>query len=378
MDFKRILGIIAILLCLSPIILILKTNLGQKASQPAEKEKGEELKEALFWEALEGGKVQCLLCPNKCILGEGQRGLCKVRENQGGKLYSLVYGKPVSIHTDPIEKKPFYHFLPETKAFSLATVGCNLSCKFCQNWDISQRFPEDVQSYDYSPQEVVDQALKAGAKSIAFTYNEPTVWYEYMYDIAKLAREKGLKTTLVSSGYINPKPLKQLLEVLDAARIDLKGFDENYYQKIVGGELEPVLESLQIVYQSKTWLEIINLIVPGYSDDEEEIKKMCQWIKENLSEDVPIHFLRFHPDYRMKNIPATPPETLKKAKEIAQQAGLKYVYIGNVDDPEAGTTFCPDNKEPLIVRKGFFVTENKLDENGQSADCPTKIPGVWK
>lgn len=349
-----------------------------------EKEKEEttpeiKLHEASFYQQLEGGKVQCQLCPNRCLLSEGQRGLCKVRENRGGKLYSLVYGKPVAIHVDPIEKKPFYHFLPQSRAYSLATVGCNLSCQFCQNWDISQRFPEDVQAMDKTPEQVVAEAIEAKAQVIAFTYNEPTVWYEYMYDIAKLAQERGLRTVLVSSGYINPEPFRQLLEVLDAARIDLKGFNEKYYQDIVGGKLEPVLESLKVAYESGTWLEIINLVVPGYNDSEEEIRAMCQWIKDNLDEDVPLHFLRFQPHYKMKNLPPTSIETLKRARQIAQEVGLRYVYTGNVpEDFEGNTTFCPDNNEPLIVRKGFFVTENKIDEKGESPTCPTKIPGVWE
>jgi pyruvate formate lyase activating enzyme len=339
----------------------------------------EDLQEARFYEKLSGGRVQCNLCPNRCILSPGQRGVCKVRENIDGQLYSLVYGKPITTHVDPIEKKPFYHFLPSSQAYSLATVGCNLSCQYCQNWDISQRFPGDVTPMEKTPDEVVQEALDAGAESIAFTYNEPTVWYEYMYDIAKLAKEKGLRTTLVSAGYINAEPLEELLEVLDAARIDLKGFNEKYYQEIVGGKLEPVLEALKIIHQSGTWLEIINLIVPGHNDDGEEIRAMCQWIKDNLDEDVPIHFLRFSPQYKMQNLPATPIETLKKARQIAQEVGLKYVYTGNVPEyTEGNTTFCPDNDEPLIVRKGFFVTQNTLDENGQSSTCPSKIPGVWQ
>lgn len=378
---KRKIGfILLIIVVLLPIFPILKFALLRKQllTSSLKEVKTEFLKEARFYKTLSGGRVQCQLCPNKCILSEGQRGLCKVRENRGGKLYSLVYGKPVAIHVDPIEKKPFYHFLPKAKAYSLATAGCNLACKFCQNWDIAQRFPEDVKSYNYPPEKVVEEALKFGAEVIAFTYNEPTVWYEYMYDIAKLAKTKGLKTVMVSSGYINPEPFRQLLEVLDAVRIDLKGFDEKYYQEIVGGELKPVLESIKTAYQSGTWLEIINLVVPGYNDDEKEIRAMCQWIKENLSEDVPLHFLRFHPDYKMRNLPPTPIETLKKARKIAQEVGLNYVYIGNVPEIEGSTTFCPDNNQPLIIRKGFFVEENKIDEEGNSPICPTKIPGVWK
>lgn len=335
--------------------------------------------EARYYEKLSGGRVQCNLCPNRCLLSPGQKGVCKVRENKDGQLYSLVYGKPITVHVDPIEKKPFYHFLPTTQAYSLATVGCNLSCQYCQNWDISQRFPEDVTPMEKFPEEVVQEAISAGAESIAFTYNEPTVWYEYMYDIAKLAKEKGLKTALVSSGYINSEPLRELLEVLDAARIDLKGFNEKYYQEIIGGKLEPVLESLKIIHQSGTWLEIINLVVSGHNDNEDEIRAMCQWVKDNLSENVPIHFLRFSPQYKMQNLPPTPIETLKKARQIAQEVGLKFVYTGNVPEyTEGNTTFCPDNGQSLIVRKGFFVTEKNLDGNGLSPACPSKIPGVWQ
>ena len=371
-------GILIFIIVLA-ILPIIKYTFFKKEKAEVLVSETENLHEAKFWKVLAGGRVQCELCPNNCILSEGQRGLCKVRENRNGKLYSLVYGKPVSINVDPIEKKPFYHFLPSTKAYSLATAGCNLSCKFCQNWDIAQRFPEDLRSYDMAPEKVVEEAIKAGAESIAFTYNEPTVWYEYMYDIAKLAKEKGLRAVLVTAGYINPEPFKELLEVLDAVRIDLKAFNEKFYNEIVGGKLEPVKESIKIAYHSGTWLEIIALIVPGYNDKEEEIREMCQWINDELSPDVPIHFLRFHPDYRMKDLPATPIETLKKAREICQEVGLNYVYAGNIpEDIEANSTLCPDNDKPLIVRKGFFVTENKLDKKGLSPDCPTKIPGVWE
>jgi len=377
---KEHFGIVILIFILAlAFIPIVKYTLFKKEKAKTPISETQELHEAKFWKVLAGGRVQCELCPNRCILGEGQRGLCKVRENRGGKLYSLVYGKPVSINVDPIEKKPFYHFLPGTKAYSLATAGCNLSCKFCQNWDISQRFPEDVRSSDMTPEQVVEEAINSGAESIAFTYNEPTVWYEYMDDIAKLAKEKGLRTVLVSSGYINPEPFKELLKVLDAARIDLKAFNEKFYNEIVGGKLEPVKESIKIAHQSGTWLEIIALIVPGYNDKEEEIQAMCQWINDELSADTPIHFLRFQPQYKMKDLPPTPLETLQKAREICQEVGLNYVYAGNVpEDIEANSTLCPDNGQPLIVRKGYFVEENKVGRDGTSEDCPSKIPGVWE
>jgi len=336
------------------------------------------LYEASFYQQLEGNKVQCQLCPNRCILSPGQKGLCKVRENIGGKLYSLVYGKPVTTAVDPIEKKPFYHFLPGAKAYSLATAGCNLACKYCQNWDIAQRFPEDVQSTPMTPQQIVEEALKSGAQVIAFTYNEPTVWYEYMFDIAKLAKEKGLRTAMVSSGYINPEPLKELLPYMDAIKIDFKAFNNEVYSNLIGGKMEPVLETIKTIHQSNVWLEIVHLVVPGYTDNLEEIKQMCLWLKENTSENVPVHFSRFWPKYKLINLPPTPEETIKKARQVCLEAGMKYVYTGNIEDEEGSTTFCPPNKKPLIKRIGYFVKENLVDTNGKSPNCPEIIPGVWK
>ena len=338
----------------------------------------ENLYEASFYQKLESGKVQCQLCPNRCILSPGQRGLCKVRENIGGKLYSLVYGKPVTTAIDPIEKKPFYHFLPGAKAYSLATAGCNLACKYCQNWDISQRFPEDVASTPMTPQQVAEEALKSGSQVIAFTYNEPTVWYEYMRDIAKLAKEKGLRTVMVSSGYINPEPLKELLPYMDAIKIDFKAFNNEIYSNLIGGKLEPVLETIKIIHNSNVWLEIVWLVVPGYTDNLEEIKQMCLWLKENTSKDVPIHFSRFWPKYKLTNLPPTPQQTIKKARQVCQQAGMKYVYTGNIEDEEGNATYCPANNQPLIKRVGYFIKENLVDANGKSSNCPETIPGVWK
>lgn len=337
----------------------------------------EGLHEASFYQQLEGGRVQCNLCPNRCILSEGQRGLCKVRENIGGKLYSLVYGQPVSINVDPIEKKPLYHFLPESKAYSLATAGCNLACKYCQNWDIAQRFPEDLESTPMTPEEVVAKALQTKSQVIAFTYNEPTVWYEYMYDIAKLAKEKDLKTVMISSGYINHEPLKELLPYLDAVKVDFKSFNDETYRQLIGGRLEPVLETMKIVHQSGTWLELVHLVVPGYTDDQEEIKKMCLWVKENLGEDVPFHFSRFWPRYKLLNLAPTPEEVVKQARETCLDVGLKYVYTGNIEDEVGSTTYCPDNQEPVIKRQGFLVKENLLNEQGKAKNCSTPIPGIW-
>ncbi len=360
------------------VILILSLfAIFKVASQRVITPKVKDLKEALFYQSLEDGSVQCELCPNRCLLAKNQVGRCRVRQNIDGKLYSLVYGKPITIHLDPIEKKPFYHFLPGEKTFSLATVGCNLRCKYCQNFDISQRNPSDVKTMDYTPKEIVDEAIKTEAKIISFTYNEPTVFYEYMLDIAKLAKEKGIKTTIISSGYINRQPLEKLLPYIDAIKIDLKGFNEKFYQEIVGGRLEPVLETLKFLGKQKVHLEIVTLLVPGLNDSEKEIKEMSLLIKENLGTEIPLHFNRFTPMYLLENLPPTPEETVKKARQIALSVGLKYVYTGNIIDEEGSTTFCPDNKEPLIKRKGFFVELNKINKEGIGEGCKTKIYGVW-
>lgn len=342
-----------------------------------EKAKETNLHEAMFYEKLEGGFVRCNLCPNHCLLSPGQIGICRARKNVDGKLYSLVYGKVAAVHLDPIEKKPLYHFLPGTKAYSIATTGCNLRCKFCQNWQISQVFPWEVKTIEMSPEKVVEEAIKSGAETIAFTYTEPVVFYEFMYDIARLAKERGLKTVMITAGYINQEPLKELLKYLDGVKVDFKGFSDKFYQKMTAGYVGPVLETMKTVKESGTWLEIVNLVIPGENDSEEDIKKLALWVKENLGEDVPLHFTRFHPDYKLLNTPPTPIETLKRARKIARDLGLKYVYTGNVYDPEGSTTYCPRSGEVAIKREGFFVVENNLDGEGR---CPSgeKIPGVWK
>lgn len=331
--------------------------------------------EAMFYEKLENKMVKCNLCPNFCRLPEGYTGTCKARKNINGKLYSLVYGKIAALHIDPIEKKPLYHFLPGTEIYSIATTGCNLKCKFCQNWEISQVYPDEVETRYISPQDLIEDVKAKKIKAIAFTYTEPTVFYEYILDVAKLAKKNGIKTVVVSAGYINPKPLKELLPYIDAYKIDFKGFNPEFYKKLTGGKLEPVLEAMKIIKKSKTWLEIVNLIIPGYNDSEKDIKGLAMWIKENLGTDVPLHFTRFYPNYKLRDVPATPVETLKKARKIALDVGLKYVYTGNIPDIEGGTTYCA-NGEPAIIRNGFFVIKNNLDKDGKCPDG-SKIPGVW-
>jgi len=335
------------------------------------------LHEAMYYEKLGEGAVQCKLCPNFCRLRPGDIGLCKARKNVGGKLYSLVYKNIAAKHIDPIEKKPLYHFLPGSRAYSIATTGCNLGCLFCQNWQISQIFPWEGRITPMEPQEVVDEAIASGSKSIAFTYNEPTIFYEYMLDIAKLAKKRGLKTAVISAGYINPEPLKELLPYIDAYKIDFKGFNEAFYRKLTKGRLEPVLEAMKIIKASGTWLEVVNLVIPGENDSDKDLMGLINWVKDNLGTDVPLHFLRFHPDYKLLNTPPTPEETIKKARRMAIEAGLKYVYTGNIFYPEGSTTYCPKSGKPAIVREVFFVKQDNLTADGRCPDGE-RIPGIWR
>lgn len=331
---------------------------------------------ARYYESLSDKSVQCFLCPNRCAMAPGGWGACKARKNIDGKLYSMVYGKIATAHVDPIEKKPFFHVLPGSKAFSVATTGCNMRCLFCQNWEISQSFPGDISAQPMTPEQVVSAAKASDAKSIAFTYNEPSIAYEYVLDIAKLAKSKGLKTLMVSSGYIEEKPLRELLPYIDAYKIDLKAFQEKFYKKLTGGHLDAVLNTLKIIKQSGVWLEIVTLIIPGENDSDEEFRTMARWIKINLGDDVPLHFSRFFPQYKLQNLPPTPSETMVRARKIAMEEGLKFVYTGNIADTEAEATYCTKSKEKIIIRQGHFVAVNNL-KNGACPDGE-KIPGIWK
>jgi len=334
-------------------------------------------KEGLFYEKLENKTVQCQLCPHNCKIVDGKRGFCGVRENRNGTLYALGYGKLVAIHLDPIEKKPLFHFLPSTTAFSIATAGCNLRCLFCQNWEISQAKPEDVNYTYIEPAELVKKAKESGSPTIAYTYTEPTIFYEYMLETAKLAKAEGLKNIMHSCGYINEEPLRKLAKYLDAANIDLKGFSEDFYAKVSLATLAPVLKSLQILKEEGVHLEITNLVLPGYNDDTDSIARMCLWIKENLGADTPLHFSRFFPMYKLLSLIATPPETLERATKIALESGLKYVYIGNLPGDPAENTYCPKCKKLLIERKGYFILQNNISD-GKCKFCGEKIEGVWR
>ncbi len=334
------------------------------------------LHEARFYQMIDDKTARCQLCPHKCFLREGERSLCRVREVRSGKLWTLAYGNPCSVRVDPVEKKPIFHMLPASKSFSIATAGCNLRCKFCQNWQISQSAPEQTSNFSLSPEEVVQRAMSTGSKSIAYTYSEPVIFYEYMIDTARLAKKKGIKGVLVTAGYINEEPLKELCKYIDGANVDLKGFTDEYYIPVCQGEVKYVLETLKITQREGVWLEVTNLIVPTLNDDMKTIKKMCQWLRENLGPEVPLHFSRFQPMYKLRNLHRTPVATLERARNIALEVGLHYVYIGNVPGHEGENTYCPQCKKILIQRRGFSILQNNL-KDGHCRYCGHKIAGVW-
>jgi pyruvate formate lyase activating enzyme len=319
--------------------------------------------------------VRCELCPTECVLRDYEVGGCRARINRGGVLYSLVYGKPCAAHIDPIEKKPFYHFLPATTAFSIATAGCVLGCKFCQNWEISQAKPEETDHQDLPPADVVRAAAYYGCRSITYTYTEPAVFYEYMHDTAVLARKYGIRNTMHSCGYIKEKPLRELAKYMDAADIDLKAFTEDFYGRVCGGRLKPVLDAIVVLKQEGVWVELTNLVIPTLNDDMKEIARMSRWIVENAGHDVPIHFSRFFPYYKLKNLPPTPVETLFEARRTALDAGLRHVYIGNLRS-DAENTYCHNCKRLLIERIGYTVVVNNV-AGGRCRFCGASIPGVW-
>jgi pyruvate formate lyase activating enzyme len=332
--------------------------------------------EARFYAKLPDREIECNLCPRTCRLGDKERGYCGVRENRGGTYYTLVYGKACSANPDPIEKKPFFHFLPGTTAFSIATAGCNVNCKFCQNWEISQVRPEQVRNVDLPPDQVAEAARRLSCRSIAYTYTEPTVFYEYMYDSAVAGRRLGVRSVVVTAGHINPEPLQKLLKVVDAVKVDLKAFRPEFYSQYVRGDLKPVLESIRTIAAAKVWLEIVNLVIPSLNDDPAEIRDMARWIRDEAGPDVPLHFSRFSPMYLLKNLPPTPVSTLEKARAIAREEGLHYVYVGNVPGHPGENTDCPTCGRRLVERYLFEVRAMEI-KNGRCPQCGTAIPGVW-
>ncbi|MCX7857645.1 MAG: AmmeMemoRadiSam system radical SAM enzyme [Deltaproteobacteria bacterium] len=336
-------------------------------------------KEALYYFRIQNKKnqVECQLCPRGCLLGDGDLGFCRARKNINGRLYALGYGAPCAVHVDPIEKKPFFHVIPQSASLSIASAGCNLRCKFCQNWQISQVSPMETVNYELPPRKVVDMAKKMKCKSIAYTYTEPTNFYEYMLDTARIAKKEGILNVSHTNGYINRKPLEELSSLIDAVNVDLKGFDDAFYAKLCEANLKPVLDTLKILKTKGVWIEITNLVIPGYNDREETIREMCIWIKENLGEDVPLHFTRFFPMYLMNSLSPTPVSTLEKAREIAISVGLSYVYLGNVPGHLGENTYCKRCKRAVLKRSGFNLLENNL-KDGRCKFCGQEIKGIWK
>lgn len=329
-----------------------------------------------YFTSLGRGEIQCELCPRRCRVPKGKRGFCRVRENRDGKCYSLVYGNPCVIHLDPIEREPFFHVLPGTACLTVATAGCNFQCKFCENWEISQASPEDVYSYDVPPELVVKRAEQVRARSIASTYVEPTVLHEYMADIGFWAKKAGLLNLMHSNGFINPGPLRDLCKVLDAANIDLKGFTETFYRELSNGELAPVLDTLKTLKRENIHLELTYLIIPTKNDETSVIREMCLWVKRELGANTPVHFIRFYPLYRLKNLPPTPVAMLEKARAVALSSGLEYVYVAKVPGHEGENTFCPNCKKMIIQRTGYMVGEIHL-KGGKCQYCGKPIPGIW-
>ncbi len=320
--------------------------------------------------------VRCLLCSHGCSIFPGERGRCRARMNVDGQLRSLVYGRPLAVHLDPIEKKPFYHFLPGAAAFSLGTAGCPFRCRFCQNWEISQARPEDHAAAYVPPGEVVAAASTRKAPVVAFTYNEATVFTEYFTDIAREGRTRGLRSVLVSCGFMREEPLREMCEVLHAIKIDLKGYSPAFYRDVCGAELAPVLRSIRQVAKRGVHLEIVNLVVPTLNDSGTMLRELADWVVGEAGPDVPVHFTRFHPDYQLRNLPPTPVSTLERARETGMERGLRFAYVGNVPGHPGNHTYCPGCGKVVIGRKGFFVVENHLAK-GRCRFCRRAIPGVW-
>ncbi len=319
--------------------------------------------------------VICRICPNECNPKEGELSDCRNRVVRKSKLYTMAFGNPCAVNIDPVEKKPLYHFLPGSTAFSIATAGCNFACLNCQNWTISQTSPDKTRNYDMPPEDVVAKAISGNCRSIAYTYSEPVTFYEYVYETSKAARAAGIKNIMHSNGYINREPLRELCRYIDGANIDLKSFNDSTYLKLSGGKLQPVLDALKVYRDEGVWLEITNLIVPGWTDKPDEIRVMCRWLADNGFTETPIHFSRFQPQYKLEHLPPTPAGILDTAAAIAHEEGLKYIYIGNVPGTDIDDTVCPSCKKKVIERSGFRIVSDSL-KNGKCS-CGTTIPGIW-
>ncbi|MCL4316257.1 MAG: AmmeMemoRadiSam system radical SAM enzyme [Gammaproteobacteria bacterium] len=332
-----------------------------------------------YWHKLEDGRIQCDLCPRDCKLHEGQRGACFVRKMEGGRMILTTYGRSSGFCVDPIEKKPLSHFYPGTSVLSFGTAGCNLACKFCQNWDISKSREVDRLNDEASPEDIARAAEQYGCKSVAFTYNDPVIFAEYAMDVADACHARGIQAVAVTAGYMHDTARRDFYARMDAANVDLKAFTDEFYYKVTGAHLAPVLETLKYLkHEAKTWFEITTLLIPGYNDSDAELARMCEWIMQHLGPDVPLHFSAFHPDYKMLDVPPTPAATLKHARRIALNTGLRYVYTGNVHDREGDTTFCHACRAPLIVRDWYEILEYRLTPQGRCPACDTSLAGRFE
>ena len=337
------------------------------------------MKEAMLYEKLPQNRVRCHLCAHRCLIADGKRGICQVRENRGGTLYTLVYGRTIAQHVDPVEKKPLFHFHPGSLSYSIATPGCNFHCRWCQNWEISQvdRDHPLPEGQEASPEQIVAAARRANCSSIAYTYTEPTVFFEYAYDTARLAHQAGLANVYVTNGYMSEEMLETFHPYLDAANVDLKTFDDGVYRRHVGARLQPVLEAMQVMKRLGIWLEVTTLVIPGINDDPTELQRVARFVLERLGADTPWHISRFFPAYKMQNVPPTPVEALNRAREIGLAKGLRYVYVGNVREEAEQDTVCPACGKNLIERRGFVVLANSI-RNGCCPDCGAPIAGVGR
>jgi len=332
-----------------------------------------------YWHKLEDGRIQCDLCPRACKLHEGQQGLCFVRARRQDQIVLTTYGRSSGYCIDPIEKKPLNHFLPGTPVLSFGTAGCNLACKYCQNWDISKSREMDTLADQAAPETIAQAAHKLGCRSVAYTYNDPVIFHEYAIDVARACHEKDIKSVAVTAGYVCPEPREEFYRHMDAANVDLKAFTEDFYFKVTGAHLEPVLDTLKYIkHQTEVWLETTTLLIPGYNDSDKELNEMTAWVVKELGPDVPMHFTAFHPDWKMMDVPATPLQTLVRAREIAMANGVRYAYTGNVHDEEGGSTYCHQCGTRLIGRDWYILTEWNLDEQGRCRQCQTPCAGVFE
>ncbi len=332
-----------------------------------------------YWHRLDDGRLQCDLCPRFCKLHDGQRGLCFVRGRQGNTMVLTTYGRSSGYCIDPIEKKPFNHFLPGSPVLSFGTAGCNLACKFCQNWDISKSREIDTLADEASPETIADVVQQRGCKSVAYTYNDPVIFHEYAIDVARACHAVGVRSVAVTAGYVCAEPRFEFYRDMDAANVDLKGFSETFYHKLTGGHLQPVLETLEYIkHETNVWLELTTLLIPGQNDSEQEINAMTQWVVEELGPDVPMHFTAFHPDWKMRDVPATPVSSLTRARQIAMQNGVRYAYTGNVRDEAGGSTYCHQCGIKLIGRDGYILSDWNLSDDGHCLSCGAVCAGVFQ